>query len=121
MQPAQNTLQVLFAFTWVKTAPDGWQLVQSVLPPLMLSLTCCGDEQRCASLPDAALCMCAAEEIEEEDMAHPIQRARLALRNAEVQTEQADGNQTEDDIEAGHGERPQSLKSFTSSAPYLRR
>ena len=39
-------------------------------------------------------------------MAHPIQRARQALRNAEAQTEQADGNQAEDDIEAGHGERP---------------
>ena len=39
-------------------------------------------------------------------MAHPIQRARQALRNAEAQTEQADGNQAEDDIEAGLGERP---------------
>ncbi len=39
-------------------------------------------------------------------MAHPIQRARQALRNAEAQTEQADGNQAEDDLEAGHGERP---------------
>ena len=41
-------------------------------------------------------------------MAHPIQRARQALRNAEAQTEQADGNgnQTEDDMEAGLGERP---------------
>ena len=50
--------------------------------------------------------MRAAEETEEEDMAHPIQRARQALRNAEAQTEQADGNQAEVDLEAGHGERP---------------
>ena len=37
-------------------------------------------------------------------MAHPIQRARQALRNAEAQTEQVDGNQAEEDIEAGLGE-----------------
>ena len=56
--------------------------------------------------------MRAAGETEEEDMAHPIQRARQALRNAEAQTEQADGNQTEDDIEAGPGEGPPGLESL---------
>ena len=51
-------------------------------------------------------------------MAHPIQRARQALRNAEAQTEQADGNQAEDDIEAGLGERPPKHKTLHTS-PHL--
>ena len=41
-------------------------------------------------------------ETEDEDMAHPIQRARQALRNAEVHAESAE--YPDGDIEAGPGE-----------------
>ena len=40
---------------------------------------------------------------QEEDMANPILRARQALRNAELQAENADANGMEDDIETGPG------------------
>ena len=50
---------------------------------------------------DIKLCLHAGD-TENEDMAHPILRARQALRSAELQAERAESF-TDGDIEAGPG------------------
>ena len=60
-----------------------------------------------------------AGETEDEDMAHPIQRARQALRNAELQAESAED--VDGDIEAGLGEAVPRASANEADLPPMHR